>query len=379
MVDVFKVADLLVARTIETYGDEVDLIAYYGSYAKGTPNARSDFDIFYTPAEGRNPPAGHTFLIEGILFDFWAVPWERLEAWASGRNGGWSRFAGIVHHANLLHARSSESASRFAGLKQRTLDLQKPEARPQMIRRALDEFKTVLAHLGNVRLAATGGGGVSDARHAGWKLILAVGECLALANQTLVDQGGKGFLEQLALLPIRPAELNSPIITISTSPDPARIAAAAERLVMDTRSVLCAFQSSLPPAVPSVEARFRESYPETKAGLGKILTACEGALRVDASRAAWFAQFDQSLMLSALRSGAGHGDFNLYSEFASFYREIGLPDLMRFADGDLSELANQAGVFDARIREWLGEQSVSLCEFATLEDFDRSVRKERPG
>jgi hypothetical protein len=76
-------------------------------------------------------------------------------------------------------------------------------------------------------------------------------------------------------------------------------------------------------------------------------------------------------MLSALRAGAGHGEFNLYSELASSYREIGLPDLMRF--GDLSGLARQVGAFDAQIRQWLREQSVDLCEFATLEEFRRSL------
>jgi hypothetical protein len=114
MLDVFKVANLLVDHTVETCGDDVDLIAYYGSYAKGTAGPRSDLDIFYTPTAGRNPHAACTFLVEGVLFDFWAVPWERLEAWATGRNGGWARFAGVVHHAKLLHARSEEHASRFA-------------------------------------------------------------------------------------------------------------------------------------------------------------------------------------------------------------------------------------------------------------------------
>ena len=31
--DVFKVADLLVSRSIATRGDDIDLIAYYGSHA----------------------------------------------------------------------------------------------------------------------------------------------------------------------------------------------------------------------------------------------------------------------------------------------------------------------------------------------------------
>ncbi len=376
MLDVFRVADLLVAHALETAGDEVDLIAIYGSHAKGTASPRSDLDIFYTPAEGRRPLVGRTVLIEGILFDFWPIPWERLEAWAVGRDRGWSQAAGVIHHARLLHARSEAHAARFAALKQKTFDLQQPEARPQMIRRALDEFRSVLAHLGNLRLAASAGD-LADARHAGWKLVLAVRECLALANQTLVDQGGKTFLGQMATLPFRPAELEALVVEIGAARESARTAAAAEKLAMATREVLRELQASLP-ATQRAADEFREAYPEIHAGLGKVLTACEHSRPVDAALAAWFAQYDLSLMLSNLRDGSGHGEFNLYREFAALYREIGLPDLMECPADDPAELASRAGAFDARFREWLGEQSIALCEFTTLEEFEHSLRGPHP-
>ncbi|MCJ7544523.1 MAG: nucleotidyltransferase domain-containing protein [Phycisphaerae bacterium] len=371
MVDVFRVADLLVSNAVKTHADEVDLIAYYGSYAKGTATNRSDLDIFYTPAEGKDPSVARTFLVEGILFDFWPIRWERLEAWATGRNGAWTRFTGVVHYAKVLHARSQEHTGRFDGLKKQILSLLEPEARVPMVRRALEEFKSALAHLGNLRLAIAGGD-LADVRHAGWMVILAVGECLALANQTLLDQGNRSFLDQLLLLPVRPAELQQLIVSISTSADPTRVVAAAESLVLSTRSILRQFQVSLP-SQQTVGARFREAYPEINAGLGKVLSACEREQPLAASLAAWFSQFDLSLMLSELRNGSGQPQFNLYSEFATYYREIGLPELMRFTGGDLTELAKQVRLFDERIRQWLIEHSVNLREFATLEDFERSL------
>ena len=56
MSDVFKVAALLVDNAIKNYGQDVDLIAYTGSYARGEARDDSDLDIFYTPADGRKPP-----------------------------------------------------------------------------------------------------------------------------------------------------------------------------------------------------------------------------------------------------------------------------------------------------------------------------------
>ena len=78
-------------------------------------------------------------------------------------------------------------------------------------------------------------------------------------------------------------------------------------------------------------------------------------------------------MLSELGDGSGHPDFNLYSEFASCYRDMGLPNLTRFTGADLTELAGQVRLLDERIRQWLTEHSVNLREFATLDDFERSL------
>ena len=92
-----------------------------------------------------------------------------------------------------------------------------------------------------------------------------------------------------------------------------------------------------------------------------------------ASATAWFAQFDLSLMLNSLRSGANGWDFNLYSEIAPLYRQLGFPDLIQATAGELSGLAEQTRLLDARLRVWLRAQNVDLGEFETLEAFERSL------
>lgn len=373
--DVFKVADLLVSRSIATHGDDIDLIAYYGSHAQGVARAGSDLDIFYVPADGKDPPVGRTVLVEGLLFDFWAIRWETLEGFATGRIRGWSFAPAIIHHARTLYARGEAQRARLDALKQKVLDLQAPEARPGMIQRALDAFSPVLAHLGNLRLAVAGGeiaGDFADVRHAGWKVILAAWECLALANQAFCDQGWGKLLEQIPRLRTRPDNLEALITTISTSRDPALIAGAAEDLALGTRRALRDLQQTLAAdrTAPDV---FGGAYPEIHDGIGKVLAACAGQRPVAASATAWFAQFDLSLMLNSLRSGANGWDFNLYSEIAPVYRELGFPDLMRASAGELPTLAAQAGLLDARLRTWLRAQNIDLGEFETLGAFERSL------
>ena len=105
----------------------------------------------------------------------------------------------------------------------------------------------------------------------------------------------------------------------------------------------------------------------------KLLSACEAGDRVAASIGAYNLQFDVTMMLSEARDGPGHRDFNLYSEFASRYRELEFPDLMKCSLGALDELADQTTLLDERLRRWLREQSVDLCEIRTLEELRESL------
>ena len=374
MTDVFRVADLLVAHAVESHGEEIDLIGYYGSYAQGAATAHSDLDLFCVPAEGKTPPVARVALISGILFDFWPITWETMEGFATGRVRGWAHAPALVRHAQVLYARSEAATERLAGLRQKTIDLQRPEARAQMIRRALDAFVWVSAHLGNVRLAA-GSGSLVDVRHSGWRLVSSVLECLALANQVFLDRGpgAPALLERLSTLPAKPADLEQLIAAIVTSAEATEVAAAAEALALETRQALRQCQASLPARHAAVE-EWQGNYPEISDQLGKVLSACEKREEVAASWAAWNAQHDVALLLADLGSGAGnHPDFNLYSESAGLYQEIGLPDLLGNPASDLQALTEQVSRFNTRMRDWLGEQSLDLQEFATVEDFERSL------
>jgi Nucleotidyltransferase domain len=109
------VAEVLAAHVRERCPNDVDLVAYYGSSARGTATAESDLDIFYVPAEGRDPPLAHSLLVGGRLVDFWPLPWPKLRGFADGTARGWAFAPAVVADARPLYARSDEAVDHWIG------------------------------------------------------------------------------------------------------------------------------------------------------------------------------------------------------------------------------------------------------------------------
>ena len=375
MVDVFEVADALVSHAVENYGDEVDLIAFYGSHARGDARPGSDLDFFYTPRDGKRPPIGRTFLLDGLLFDFWELGWETLRGFATGTIRGWAFAPALVRQATPLHVRSPAQADRLASLKAESRALERPECRPEMQRRARDAFAHAVERLGRLHLASRGRR--SDVSCAAWGLVHAVWECLALVNQVTFERGFHRALaepERLAACPPRLLEL---IGTMTTSPVADRVLCAADELVASTRRILQAGEPTRP-AKRSVRAAFDQVYPEMRDIVRKLLRACADGDEVAASLEAYSLQTDVTSILRDSLEGPVNERWAPYGEGAAAYVQAGFPDLMALASGPLDILAAASRRLDDHLRSFLRDHGVSCCEFATVEELRSALQQVSP-
>lgn len=374
--DVFQISDTFLAHAIKTHGDEVGIIAYYGSYALGNASPTSDLDLIFIPDEGKEHSLFACFVLHGISFDFFPISWQRAERLANGV-GSWAVGPSLIAQAKPLYVRSERDRQRFEALQERIIELQSPACKNEMVQRALDHFPKAVFHLGNLRLA-TMSDDFNSIRKAAWQVIMAVVECLALVNQHTFQRGWDSNFPEILQLPIHPANLEDYITTLATAEDAEQITQAAELFVKSTREILCQVQKKLA-VEQGVSALFTDYYPELHDKVNKIVSRAASGNPIGASWAATFIQDETTRFIASAFGEANDENFNLYHEYAKSYQALQIPELIRFTGNSSgAELAKQALQFDQAIQHWLQQAGVALNQLNDLDSLTKLLEGRVP-
>lgn len=360
MSDVFKIAEILVSHAVRAHKDEIAIIAYYGSHAKGLASPTSDLDIFYIPDEGKARSLCSQFIIDGLPYDFWPVSWEFAENIANaGSRRPWAVAASLIADAKVLYHRSQEDLDRFNALKARITELTRPESRKIMVERALDEFKNTLFQLGQMRFAVADDD-VAGMRWASLKFVNSAVNCLALVNQTYFTKGWGADLSQVLKMPQKPDGLEEMIRNIIMPQDTDSMLEEAGRLAKEVRGILLAAQASISEPVDARNV-FKDFYFFVFEYKNKVLSACEQKDVLAAGVAAFQLQEEICQLMNKVENGFYGADFNLLGEYTEAYEKAGFPDLLESASqGDLGELARQVRRLDEKAIEWFRSHSIEL-------------------
>jgi hypothetical protein len=378
MPDVFRIAEILISHAVQAHAGEIAIIAYYGSHAKGQASPTSDLDILYVPDEGKAQSLSSQFVIDGLPYDFWGVPWTFLEDIANGSSGRpWAVAASLIADTKVLYHRSQEDLDRFNALKARIAELTKPESRSIMVGRALDEFKTTLFQLGQMRFAVTEDD-VAGMRWAGRKFVHSAVNCLALANQTYFSKGWGANMEEILAMSRKPADLEGLINAILMPQEPEHMLAAADRLAQEVRGILRTAQASISETADAQDV-FKDFYYYVFEYKNKVLSACERRDVMAADSAAFHLQELICQLMNKIDSGFYGEDFNLLGEYIGGYERAGFPDLLEPAtQGDFETLARRAQQLDEQIKEWFKAHSIALNILESEEELRRFLNQRDP-
>lgn len=373
MPDVFRIAEMLAARAVATHGDEIALIAYYGSQARGLASPTSDIDLFYTPVAGKAPPVSAQFVLDGLPYDFWPVGWSFLTEIAEARGARpWGVAAGILADAQVMYHRSQAELDRFRALQAQLADLLTPAQRPAMVEKALAEFANTAFQFFQLQ-TATARGDHAGAYGAAWKLLCSVANSLALVNQRYFTKGWGANWPQVLALPVQPAGLDALARRILR--DGADRLEAAAALVHAQRALLLAAQAATAAPTPPAQT-FADFYCVVVEYHHKIEKACGRGDGMAAGSAAFVLQDDIAQLMNKAEVGFFPADFNLPGEYLDGYRRAGFPDLTAAAAaGDLPLLAEQARQLDEAVAAWLCARGVDLGVVASEEELQELLRQ----
>lgn len=376
MPDVFKVAEILVSHAVSAHGDDIGIIAYYGSHAKGLASAASDLDIFYIPDEGKARTLSSQFVLDDLPYDFWPLSWERAEAIADAKRE-WAVSASLIADAKVLHHRSQSDFDRFNGLKGRIAELMGPAGRKTMIERALDAFKSTLFWLGQVRLALAADD-VPGMRWAGLNFVNSAINCLAMVNQTYFTKGWGTNLPQVMEMRRKPDRLDEMVRGITMAEGTGTVVDSADRLAKDVRGILiAAYEELYEPRNP--KDVFKDFYFFVFEYTNKILSASERGDAMAANAAAFLLQYELCNMMNQVEKGCWASDVQLLGEYSGPYRKAGFPDLLELAArGDLEGLAQQVRRLDEKAKEWLQSRSIPLNILSSEEGLRRFLNERDP-
>jgi hypothetical protein len=378
MADVFKIAEILVSQAVQAHAAEIAIIAYYGSYARGQASPTSDLDIYYIADEGQAASLSSQFIIDGLPYDFWGVPWVLLENIVNGSSARpWSVAAALVADTEVLYHRSQADLDRFNALKARVSELTQPESRGIMVGRALDEFKTTLSQLGQMRLATTAED-VPGIRWAIWRFLDSAVNCLALVNQTYFSKGWAASMSELLAMAQIPVDLEGLINAILMPQDLEHMLAAADGLAADVRDILRTAQASLTKPADA-QAVLKDFYYYVFEYRNKVLSACQRQDLMAARSAAFHMQEQICQLMNKVENGFYPADFNLLGEYLGGYQKAGFPDLFEpAARGDFETLARRVQELDETVQKWFAEHSIALNILETEDDLRRFLNQRDP-
>lgn len=359
------ITDELVARL----GDDVELVFRYGSFVRGDGHRWSDLDMSYVPREPSRWD-NITVLVDDILFDLYPLPWSTLERMAE-----WDDWrATILHDFEIVYEATAAAGARFRRLAERHAELERPEAKPAMVAKALAAFERVGYDVYLLERHARREDIRAAHRHAN-EVVQTVFHALVLLNQSRADTRRLG---ETAALPQAPADLARLVGRIVGARTCSELGEATHALLERTREVLLAAQAEQLRVEQSFPDRLDAAYPELRADLQRVMLACEHNDAFGAHTKLHSFLHELHIHLAQAARGVAYGSFNSSSEYRLRLDELGFPDLFpSLVAGRLDDLGELCVEFDRRLREYLGELGVELNSFGSLDELRAAMRERR--
>lgn len=363
-IDFENVALLLKNTILRKLGDEVDLIFRYGSRVKGTAHAYSDLDISYTPVH-ESTWDSITLSVNDVLCDLYPIHWSKLEQMANFEDISTT----VLIDNQIVYARCEESVSRFHTLQKRLHELCKPEARPVMVRKALENFQAT-GYPFYLLCEAAHDDHLLTCLQQSQTILRTVLHCVAIVNQAPIDTRK---LSEVLALPRLPDDFFRNVVHLIQAKISEEVLSSTETLLRTTRTLLLSEQGNYVRHETGYKDVFDSAYPELKNDLEHVILSAE---RRDLFNIPVISLYQELMVhMAEAESGVQFTSFNSLADYEQDLGQIGFPNLLSpILERDFAQLKRDCADFDEKMKEFLLEKGVPLHSFHSMWDLEKYLK-----
>lgn len=225
--------DQVVNRVLERikgeFPDDIDLVVGYGSYVNGTANEKSDVDMYFIPRNDRGYALGETFILQGIGYDLFGIPWQRLEAVAQFEDS----ITPFVGDGKVLYSRGQQAVDRYNGLKARLIKNLGDAS--HMHACACERVRTMAGMYRGIAKDAP----IDQLRIGAGYVLMDLSEAVAYSNHTYFRKGLKTQYADLQTFERLPEDFVQLYHDIIIENDVHEIRRKCDRMIRNTMAFLC--------------------------------------------------------------------------------------------------------------------------------------------
>lgn len=268
-----KLVRWIAEKVKREYADDISLVLIYGSYVNGTANSRSDVDCCFVPKTGRGYELSRGAIIDGVGYDIFPMPWERLEQIADLQES----LSPLVGDAKIIYSGCGEDAGRFRELQARLRDhLQRDDYVREIAAERCREAGKLCGQLRH-------GQSLSEIRKTAGMAVMTLADAVAAANHDYFHFGLKRQFEDLQhTIPAVPQNVVDGYRAVVEASDADEVIERTKRLLEDVcqylgaAAVLEGGEKREIPAVRRTDAgALAELYEEICSSFNKIYVCCE--------------------------------------------------------------------------------------------------------
>jgi len=365
MPNLLKIVDLISEKINKDYFEDIALAAYYGSYATGTFNEKSDIDIFFIPKTERGWKMGDCFIFQDIGIDIFPISWDRVESISDFDES----ICSVIADCKIFFSSSTPDLAKFKGFQKKIKYYMQIENKAFLLNKAVDKFQKIYKILYRMEKSVV----LKDSAFMTYKheFMIALFEVYAHLNQRYFKSGWGKNLNEIFNFKRLPAEFEKNINILLEGKDVSNVISCCKSLIEDTEEILKVdMEKSFIPK--KAEEVFNGYYEEIKSTFNKIIVACDNNDYELAFFTATHLQTEITKLLVLQATSFWNPPVLDYNALDRFYSAQKFPDILsKLNRENLSELQVVVSELEQKFVSFLKNNGITFKSFESFESYQQ--------